>query len=216
MRPAAGWFLPPTSRQVCNTVPDHAASPASCSAGAEKGISTAELLGYNAVLSLPFLAGMVFLSGEIWRVGEVWAAAVETNPLFPALLVACSVLGALLNYSLFLCTVYNSALTTTIVGVLKGVAVTVAGFFFMGGVPFHILNVLGISMNTGGGVWYTWVKYKEKSRRQSTGPGVSLGKPLLPVSASMDPIHVASRSRTGSFGSSSELAGMLQPPASRG
>ena len=164
------------------------------------------------MLSLPFLGAMVLFSGELWRLGEVWAAAVEANALFPALLVLCSVLGALLNYSLFLCTVYNSALTTTIVGVLKGVVVTVVGFFVMGGVPFHALNVLGIAMNTGGGGWYTWVKYREKARNKGVGPGRMLGKQLLPVSASMDPIHVALRSRNSSFGSISEVSGMPERP----
>lgn len=35
------------------------------------------------------------------------------------LLAANSLLGMLLNFALFLCTMHNSALTTTIVGVLK-------------------------------------------------------------------------------------------------
>ena len=40
--------------------------------------------------------------------------------------------GMLLNYALFLCTLTNSALTTTVVGVLKGVASTLLGFFLLG------------------------------------------------------------------------------------
>jgi hypothetical protein len=56
---------------------------------------------------------------------------------------------------------HNSALTTTIVGVLRGVVTIVLGFF-VDTVKFHLLNVLGLTMNTVGGVWYTWLKYLEK------------------------------------------------------
>jgi hypothetical protein len=63
--------------------------------------------------------------------------------------------------SMFLCTMHNSALTTTIVGVLRGVVTIVLGFF-LDTVKFHILNVLGLTLNTVGGVWYTWLKYLEK------------------------------------------------------
>ncbi len=93
----------------------------------------------------------------------------------------------LLNYSMFLCTMLTSALTTTIVGVLKvgsachsaplgiyqrvllarsclgcrdnvevfvqGAVATVLGFFLLGGVKFHTLNVTGIVINMIGGTW---------------------------------------------------------------
>lgn len=36
------------------------------------------------------------------------------------------VMGIVLNFTMFLCTIVNSALTTTIVGVLKGVGSTVS------------------------------------------------------------------------------------------
>lgn len=56
---------------------------------------------------------------------------------------------------------YTSALTTTIVGVLRGVFTIILGFM-LDTVKFHILNVIGITINTCGGVWYTWLKYLEK------------------------------------------------------
>jgi solute carrier family 35 len=39
---------------------------------------------------------------------------------------------------------------------------TVLGFFVLGGVEFHALNVAGICLNTSGGCWYSIIKYKER------------------------------------------------------
>jgi hypothetical protein len=86
-------------------------------------------------------------------------------------------MGCLLNYSMFLCTMYNSALTTTIVGVLRSVATVLLGFVF-DTVPFSLVNVAGILLNTVGGVWYTYIKYSDKAAgkagRSRVGPGGGL------------------------------------------
>ncbi|KAK7082574.1 Meckelin [Halocaridina rubra] len=75
------------------------------------------------------------------------------------------VLGLLLNFSLFLCTMLNSALTTSIVGVSKSVLQTVIGFYAFGGITFHLVNIAGIVLNTLGGILYAYAKYKEGQRR---------------------------------------------------
>lgn len=77
-------------------------------------------------------------------------------------------MGVLLNYSLFLCTEKNSALTTSLVGVLKSIMQTVIGFFTFGGVKFSVLNVFGISLNMIGGILYSYSKYKEKLKVYNT------------------------------------------------
>lgn len=50
----------------------------------------------------------------------------QSNSLyFLVILILSLVMGIVLNFTMFLCTIVNSALTTTIVGVLKGVGSTV-------------------------------------------------------------------------------------------
>jgi len=80
---------------------------------------------------------------------------------FYCMVTGAATIGCLLNYSMFLCTMYTSALTTTIVGVLRGVATVLLGFA-LDTVPYSFVNVVGITLNTCGGVWYTWIKYTDK------------------------------------------------------
>ncbi|MQL85549.1 hypothetical protein Taro_018070 [Colocasia esculenta] len=60
----------------------------------------------------------------------------------------------------------KDALTTTIVGVLKGVGSTTLGFVLLGGVQVHALNVTGLVINTAGGLWYSYAKYRQKKVKQ--------------------------------------------------
>ena len=55
-------------------------------------------------------------------------------------------MGSVLNYSLFLCTALNSALTTSLVAVAKSVIQTLIGLFVFGGIKFHPLNIVGESL----------------------------------------------------------------------
>ena len=50
---------------------------------------------------------------------------------------------------------------------MQGVVATLLGFFVLGGVEPHIVNVLGILLNTAGGVWYTVIKYRRKAINQT-------------------------------------------------
>ena len=144
--------------------------------GAKQGITTSELLAYNAALSLPFISAVVTLSGEGFDAVPAMAQAMTSGGTFNtlALLAVCSLSGVALNFSMFLCTSLNSALTTTIVGTLKGVVATTLGFFLLGGVEMHVNAVVGIALNAVGGVMYSVVKYRSRASCQKDST------PLLP------------------------------------
>ncbi|KXZ51117.1 hypothetical protein GPECTOR_14g98 [Gonium pectorale] len=140
----------------------------------DEGVGTNEMLYYNAITSLPFLLAVVAATGEGAALGTAFSTALETHGAVSLglTLASASLMGCLLNFALFLCTVNNSALTTTIVGVIKGVVAVFLGFFLLGGVKFSIVNVSGIALNTfgkapgarlcGSAIWYTVIKYQEK------------------------------------------------------
>eukprot|EP00258_Populus_trichocarpa_P029421 XP_024445440.1 UDP-galactose/UDP-glucose transporter 7 isoform X2 [Populus trichocarpa] len=129
--------------------------------GAEDGLSSIEIMFYNSFLSLPFLIFLIIATGEFpYSLALLFA---KSNSLsFLVILVISLVMGIVLNFTMFLCTIVNSALTTTIVGVLKGVGSTTLGFVVLGGVEVHALNVTGLVINTTGGVWYSYAKYQQK------------------------------------------------------
>lgn len=131
--------------------------------GAEDGLSSVELMFYNSLLSLPFLFFLIIATGEFpYSLSLLFAKA--NSLTFFVILILSLVMGIILNFTMFLCTIVNSALTTTIVGVLKGVGSTTLGFVLLGGVQVHALNVTGLFINTAGGVWYSYAKYKQKKR----------------------------------------------------
>jgi solute carrier family 35 protein len=139
--------------------------------GAERGVGSAELMTYNALLSAPLLLLATFATGELSAgVARVTRGVAESDGGFLATFASALFAGALLNFSLFLCTLANSALTTTVVGVLKGVASTLLGFFLLGGVKMSGMHVAGIAANTAGGIAYTVASQAEKRRARAAFP----------------------------------------------
>lgn len=136
--------------------------------GTEKGFNSMELLLYNGILSLPVLLIIILGTGEVWDSFESMRIQSRESLAFLPLLLVSLLMGSLLNYCLFLCTLCNSALTTTIVGTLRSVLGTVLGFFVFGGVKGTIFIFLGVLFNTLGGVWYTLIKFKEKHKEKQS------------------------------------------------
>ncbi|XP_062024910.1 UDP-galactose/UDP-glucose transporter 7 isoform X2 [Rosa rugosa] len=132
--------------------------------GAEDGLSSVEIMFYNSFLSLPFLLFLIIATGEFPNSFSL--LLVKSKSIhFLVILILSFVMGIALNFTMFLCTIVNSALTTTIVGVLKGVGSTTLGFVLLGGVQVHGLNVTGLVINTAGGVWYSYAKYQQRKSK---------------------------------------------------
>ncbi|RDD39915.1 putative UDP-sugar transporter [Trichoplax sp. H2] len=128
-------------------------------AGARTEFSTSSILYLNTVNCLPFQILIAIITGEIYQ-ATTYTRLRDWR--FQAVFFFAAGLGCLLNYSLFLCTTVNSALTTSIVGVIKGLVTTIIGFFTFGGVPATTFTVAGVSINMIGAILYTYAKYKDK------------------------------------------------------
>lgn len=131
---------------------------------AEDGLSSVELMYYNSFLSLPVLVFLITITGEFPLAVALLTAKLESLT-FCVVLILSLIMGIVLNFTMFLCTIVNSALTTTIVGVLKGVGSTTLGFVLLGGVEVHGLNVIGLVINTIGGIWYSLAKFWQKKNK---------------------------------------------------
>jgi len=139
---------------------------------AKGGLSSHELLLYNSLLSVPLLLLICVLDGELLTAPASLRRLAYSGIADVATLVAAIILGVALNFSIFLCTRINSALTTTIVGIVKGVATTVLGFLLLGGVRDATWLLLGgLALNTIGGSWYGWLEYETKAEVKKPAQG---------------------------------------------
>ena len=126
-------------------------------------IGAAESLHLNSYNTFPILLFFSFITGELKHAIHDFAFLDFGFVITFALVV---IFGCLLNYLLFLCTTYNSALTTSITGTLKTVVQTGIGMFTFGGISINVFTMLGIALNIGGGILYSFVKYKSSQVTQ--------------------------------------------------
>lgn len=117
------------------------------------------LMYYNSLFMVVPAVAIASWTGDVRSVLDFpdW-----THPLFALQFGLSCVMGFVLSYSMILCTLYNSALTTTIIGCLKNICVTYLGMVIGGDYVFSWLNFVGLNLSVIGSLFYTWVTFRVK------------------------------------------------------
>lgn len=110
--------------------------------------------------SILVYVGNVSASGELsspFRQLPPWPVVSSPSP---RCVVAA---GALLQYSIYLCTRANSPLTTSVVGCFKNLVTTIAGMLGVGSdYAFDAKNGVGLAISMAGSFLYSWGKVVER------------------------------------------------------
>nr|AAW26215.1 SJCHGC04442 protein [Schistosoma japonicum] len=105
--------------------------------------SSIELIYFNSLLMLPILSILVYIKCEPSEITqfEFWL-----DPVFLLYFLFSCCSAVALNYSVVQCTQYTSALTTSILGVIKNILVTYGGMFVGGDYVYTTLNFVGLTI----------------------------------------------------------------------
>ncbi|XP_023133445.2 UDP-N-acetylglucosamine/UDP-glucose/GDP-mannose transporter [Amphiprion ocellaris] len=130
-----------------------------------EGLGKYGVLFYNAlIIVIPTFLASAF-TGDLHKAVtfQDWS---KVTFMF-CFLMSC-IMGFVLMYSIVLCSYYNSALTTAVVGAVKNVAVAYIGIFVGGDYMFSWTNFIGLSICMSGGLVYSYLTFNNKSSESNT------------------------------------------------
>ena len=138
--------------------------------GKDTDLSTFGIMWCNGVWCVPALLVLCALSGEFTSASQRFTRLESKGEhgVFQVCLLMSCVLAFALNYTIFLNTRLNGALTQTVCGNMKDMVIIAFGFFgFGGGFIWAPLNVLGIVSSTAASVAYGHIKLREAQRESA-------------------------------------------------
>ena len=185
---------------------------------------------YNNILSLPIVVVVCYVNGDF--------AAIPVYPYlwdlgFWLTFLFSSVQAFLLNYSIFLCTKTNSALTTSVTGQVKNILTTAGGYFMFGmplvvngqpptccplltfllltgDVAYNLMNVCGLYMGVVTSVCYSYFQFVEEAHTRREKERVEREKAALAAGGPAEVLLMVAAPASGAPSSAPEEGGSKQ------